>query len=282
MGKRKLPFGYHIRDGQIQIKDNEAQAVRMIFDHYTAGMSYSRLTDKLNGQGVPYVPGKSWNKNMVARVLQDERYMGDAAYPQIITSKSFQYAKAAKPDTSGTTDCAEIKDIRILARCGLCHTPMWRERKDRWQCPQCMDSPTSIKDGHLILCADRLLRRLCEQPETLTPSPAAPTDDDAVRRALDDFTHELDKPEFDETAATAKALALASARFNALGSADYETMRIQYILKQAEPHDGLNQYCSADKPALPAGCAHGFFGVGQLPAGVRLLAIWSLPRRPHH
>ena len=58
MAIRKLPFGYHIRDGQIQIKENEAQIVRMIFDHYTAGMSYSRLTDKLNGQDVPYVPGK--------------------------------------------------------------------------------------------------------------------------------------------------------------------------------------------------------------------------------
>ena len=240
MGKRKLPFGYHIRDGQIQIKENEAQVVRMIFDHYTAGMSYSSLTDKLNGQDIPYIPGKPWNKNMLARVLQDERYMGGAEYPQIITPESFQYAKAAKPDTSGTTDRAEIKDIRILARCGLCHSPMRRERKDRWQCPQCMDSPTGIKDGHLILCVDRLLRRLHEKPETVAPSPAVPVNDEAIQRAQDDFTHELDKPEFDENAATAKAIALASARFNAIGSADYETMRLQYILRNSKPQDGLD------------------------------------------
>ena len=240
MKKRKLPFGYHIRDGQIQIKENEAQAVRMIFDCYTAGMSYSSLTDKLNGQSVPYIPGKPWNKNMLARVLQDERYMGDAAYPQIITPKSFQYAKAAKPDTSGTTDCAEIKDIRILARCGLCHGPMRRERKDRWQCPQCMDSPAGIKDGHLILCVDRLLRRLHEKPETVALSPAAPSDDEEVRRAQDDFAHELDKPEFDESAATTKAIALAAAKFNTLGSSDYETMRLQYILKNSKPQDRLD------------------------------------------
>lgn len=240
MGKRKLPFGYHIRDGQIQIKENEAQAVRMIFDHYTAGMSYSSLTDKLNGQGIPYVPGKPWNKNMLARVLQDERYMGSAAYPQIITPESFQYARAAKPDTSGTTGCAEIKDIRILARCGLCYGPMRRERKDRWQCPKCMDSPAGIKDSHLILCSERLLLRLHEKPETAAPSPAAPSDDETVRRAQDDFTHELDKPEFDESAAAAKAIALAAARFNTLGSSDYETMKLQYILKNSKPQDGLD------------------------------------------
>ena len=240
MAIRKLPFGYHIRDGQIQIKGNEAQTVRMIFDHYTAGMSYSRLTDKLNGQDVPYVPGKPWNKNMVARVLQDVRYTGSAAYPQIITPEHFQHARAARPDVSGTVDCAEVKDIRILARCGLCHGPMRRERKERWHCPQCMDSPASIKDSHLILCVDRLLSGLIEQPETVAPSPAVPADDEAVQSAQDDFTHELDKPEFDESAATVKAIALAAARFNTLGSADYETMRLQYILENYKSQDRLD------------------------------------------
>ena len=166
--------------------------------------------------------------------------MGGGTYPQIITPECFQDARAAKPDNSGTADCAEVKDIRILARCGLCHGPMRRERKDRWQCLQCMDSPTSIKDGHLILCVDRLLRRLHEKTETAAPSPASPSNDEAVRRAQDDFTHELDKPEFDESVATAKAIALAAARFSAIGSADYETMRLQYILENYKPQDRLD------------------------------------------
>ena len=50
----------------------------------------------------------------------------------------------------------------------------------------------------------------------------------------------MDKPEFDEGAAKSTALALASAQFDALGSEDYETMRIQYILGQREPCDGLD------------------------------------------
>ena len=240
MAIRKQPFGYRIQNGQIQIAEHEAEVVRMIFDHYTAGMSYGGLADKLNGQDVAYVPQKPWNKNMVARVLQDERYLGGSTYPQIVTPESFQRAKAAKPDVSGTTDCAEIKDIRILARCGLCHGPMRRERKDRWHCPHCMDSPASIKDSHLISGADQLLHRLHEQPNTVFPSPAVPADDEMIQRAQDDFTHELDKPEFDEGAATAMALSLAAARLNALGSEDYETMRIRHILASAEQHDGLN------------------------------------------
>ena len=240
MAIRKLPFGYHIRDGQIQIKESEAQAVRMIFDNYTAGMSYSRLTDKLNEKGTPYVSDKPWNKNMVARVLRDERYIGGSAYPQIVTPESFRHARVAKPNVSGIAECGEINHIRRLARCGLCHCPMRRERKNRWQCPQCMDSPASIKDGNLILCVDRLLRGRRERPDTVALSPAVPVDDETIQRAQDDFTHELDKPEFNESIATAKALVLAAARLNAIGSGDYETMRLQYILTNSRPQDGLD------------------------------------------
>ena len=240
MANRKLPFGYRIRDGQVQIAEDEAETVRMIFDRYTAGVSYDRLAGELNGRNVPYAPGKRWNKNMVARILQDERYLGGSAYPQIVTQESFRHARAAKPDVSGTRSCAEIKDIRILARCGLCHSPMRRTRQSYWLCSHCMDSPASIQDDHLIQCVDQLLRRLREHPEAIVSSPAAPADNEAVQSAQDRFSQEMDKPEFDEGAAKSAALALASAQFDALGSEDYETMRLHYILGQTEPHDGLD------------------------------------------
>ena len=240
MANRKLPFGSHIRDGQVQIAEHEAETIWMIFDRYIAGVSYDRLAGELNGHGVPYAPGKRWNKNMVARILQDERYLGGSAYPQIVTQESFQHARAAKPEVSGARSCAEIKDIRILARCGLCHGPMRRTRQNYWLCPHCMDSPASIQDDYLIQCVTQLLRTLCEHPEAMALSPAAPADNEAVQTAQDRFSQEMEKTEFDEGAAKSAALALASAQFNALNSSDYETMRLQYILEQTEPHDGLD------------------------------------------
>ena len=50
----------------------------------------------------------------------------------------------------------------------------------------------------------------------------------------------LNIPELDETEAKTKALALAEARLNALGSEDYETMRIHHILANAEQRDDLD------------------------------------------
>lgn len=240
MANRMLPFGYCVQNGQIRVAEPEANVVRTVFQRYAEGLSYGRLAEELNRQDIPYTTGKRWNKNMVARILQDKRYMGDTTYPQIVAPESFRQAKIAKPNVSGTAECGEITDIRRLARCGLCHGPIHRERKDYWRCPQCMESPASIKDAHLISCVDRLLHTLCEQPDTAVPSPAATTESNTIQTAQVEFDQELDKPEFDEAAATAKALALAAAKFDALGSQDYETMRIRYILTHAKQHDGLD------------------------------------------
>lgn len=240
MTNRMLPFGYCVQIGQIRVAESEANVVRTIFQRYAEGLSYGKLAEELNGQDVPYATGKRWNKNMVARILQDERYMGDLTYPQIVAPESFRQAKIAKPDVSGTAECMEIADIRRLARCGLCHGPMRRERKNSWRCPQCMESPASIKDAHLILCVDRLLHSFCEQPDTALPSPAATSESCTIQAAQAEFDQELDKPEFDEAAATVKALALAATKFNTLGSEDYETMRIRYILTNAGRHEGMN------------------------------------------
>ena len=226
MANRKLPFGYRIQGGQIQADEQESEVVRLIFDGYAQYPSYDRLTDALNGQDVPYSPGKRWNKNMVARILRDRRYLGGSTYPQILAPEAFRLAQTAKPDVLGTIDRPESKEIRILAQCGLCHQPLRRERKDSWHCPHCIGTFAKIKDENLIQSVGWHLHRLRGQPDTIVLSSTPETESESVQTAQDRFAHEMDKPEFDEDAAKAAALALASAKFNALGSQDYETMRI--------------------------------------------------------
>lgn len=242
MANRKLPFGYCLHNGQVREEATEAEVVRLIFRRYGEGASYGTLADELNALGCPYAPGRSWNKNMVARVLQDGRYIGGDSFPQIIPPESFQQAVAAKPDVSGRANHAEIKDIRILARCAQCHGPMRRLRKNDWRCPHCADTPVKIRDENLILCVGRLLRHLREHPEIIAPAPAPASDGDseAVQVAQEGLAHELERTEFDETAAKAQVIALASARFDTLGSGDYETMRLRHLLDSAKPCDDLD------------------------------------------
>lgn len=240
MANRKLPFGYCLRDGQVREEEQEAGMVRLIFRRYGEGASYGKLVDELNATGCPYAPSRPWNKNMVARVLQDGRYIGRDSFPQIIPPESFRRATAAKPDVSGTANHSEIKDIRVLARCARCHEPMRRMRKNDWRCPHCTEAHAKIRDKNLILCVTQLLRHLREHPEIIAPAPASNGDSEAVQVAQEGLAHELERTEFDEAAAKAQVIALASARFNALGSGDYETMRLRHLLDSATPCDDLD------------------------------------------
>ena len=240
MANRKLPFGYCLRNGQVREETTEAEVVRLIFRRYGEGASYGALADELSALGCAYAPGRPWNKNMVARILQDGRYLGSAEYPRLLSPELFHQAQSARPDVSGRLECPEIKDIRVLARCAQCGEPMRRMRKNYWYCANCMASPGKIKDEALILCVERLLCGLREHPETISPAPAAEGENEAVQAAQDRLSRELERPEFDEAAAKTQAIALASARFNALGSGDYETMRLRYLLGGAKPYDGLD------------------------------------------
>ena len=55
-----------------------------------------------------------------------------------------------------------------------------------------------------------------------------------------EFNLAIQAEEFNESAARAKAISLAAIQFDALGSEDYETMRIQYILAKTEQNGGLD------------------------------------------
>ena len=240
MANRKLPFGYCLRNGQVQEEATEAEMVRLIFRRYGEGASYGTLAEELNAAGCSYAPGKPWNKNMVARILQDGRYLGSAEYSRLLSPELFHQAQSARPDVSGRLERPEIKDIRVLARCARCHGPMRRMRKNDWRCPHCTEAHVKIKDETLILCVEHLLRSLRGHPETIAPAPATEGENEAVQTVQDRLAHELERPEFDEAAAKAQAIALASARFNALGAGDYETMRLRYLLGGAEPCGGLD------------------------------------------
>ena len=80
MGKRKQPFGYKMKLGEIVPQTQEAEAVRSIYLQYLAGASFKQLAEQLQTEDVPYDEDKSWNKNMVARILEDDRYIGEKEF----------------------------------------------------------------------------------------------------------------------------------------------------------------------------------------------------------
>ena len=100
MGNRKQPFGYRVVMGEIALHPQEAKLVEHIFRQYLAGATYNTLVEELREQSIPYDEGKVWNKNMVARILEDSRYTGERGYPPVIDREALEKAleKAAQAE----------------------------------------------------------------------------------------------------------------------------------------------------------------------------------------
>ena len=91
---RKLHFGYQMEQGEIKEHPVEAEAVRDIFRRYLAGASFAALAEHLRDDGPAYDGDKSWNKNMVARILENTKYIGSGGFPALVSAEDFQRTQA--------------------------------------------------------------------------------------------------------------------------------------------------------------------------------------------
>ncbi len=93
---RNIPFGYCIVNGKYALNAPEADAVRKIFADYIGGKSLKTIAAEMQ---IPYNMGKVvWNKNMVYRVLENKKYIGENEYPQIIAADDFDQAARIKAE----------------------------------------------------------------------------------------------------------------------------------------------------------------------------------------
>ena len=92
MGNRKLPFGYQMRMGEIVRNEPEAKAVQDIFLQYTLGASLKEIAEQMSKTDPSYDEGKSWNKNMIARILENAKYTGVDSYPKLVDISLFEAA----------------------------------------------------------------------------------------------------------------------------------------------------------------------------------------------
>ena len=76
MGYRKLPYGYRMELGEACVNEEEAANVKQIFSDYLGGASFKSIADELTERSITFDGEKPWNKNMVARLLSDNRYTG--------------------------------------------------------------------------------------------------------------------------------------------------------------------------------------------------------------
>lgn len=214
MSNRRLPFGYRMEMGVVEVDPPEKETVRQIFREYLAGVSLKELTDHLNDQPIRYDGQRDWNKNMVARIISDARYTGEGGFPQIISVADLREVsrlKASKPRLPVKTEAEKV--VRQLSG----------------------HRPTALIMEQVL----KLLNTLSEHPEqitmqtSLTSSGVAAT----LRRDLDQT---LSRFPLDEDRAKLLSMRYAEALYEMAGNGEYETARLRQVFSDASPMDRLD------------------------------------------
>ena len=200
MGNRKLPFGYQMRMGEVVRNEPEAKAVQDIFLQYTLGASLKEIAAQMSKTDTVYDDGKSWNKNMVARILENAKYTGADDYPRLVDTTLFE-------------SVAEMRQTkqRLPER-----TPAQKALKR-----VCSKPPTPEVEQQVT----HLLGRLAEQPERITQPEKTPASAHTNTQAeLDEI---LNTQPLDEDAARSLICKLAQEQYDAIGNEEYETERLR-------------------------------------------------------
>lgn len=171
---RNIPFGYCVTDGKYELLPQESEVVKRIFDEYIGGKS---LKDIAAETKIPYNQSKPiWNKNMVKRVLENRRFLGESGFPAIIPKHQFEEAARIKDERncrkwSVSADILAIREKTVCKCGGRIIRFGGNTRTDIWRCEsECAESKR-IDDKTLKQVLHRIFRTalnntaMTEQPD---------------------------------------------------------------------------------------------------------------------
>lgn len=169
---RYLPFGYQIAQGKVIENPSEKELVVELYQRYLQGCSIKQLTQYAGQHGVPYRENSTeWNKNMITRILEDERYWNGNTYPPIISKeladKVIQIKRSKAAPYSGVLF---IQKKLVCPDCGNGITRNSRKKpKIFWDCKRCHKRFGPLSDYGLLQSVENKLLEVCRNPQIAEP-----------------------------------------------------------------------------------------------------------------
>ena len=247
---RNIPFGYTMQKGEIVEEPTESQAVKDIFKLYLDGKSMSELARQMSINQISYNGITfDWNKNMVKRILENEKYLGKDGYSALTDSETFYCANARKKSkaTSVNEISEELKIIRSLTYCTECGHRLSRiggnTQTDKWDCrhPECSRFNYRLTDNMIKDILLHILNAVIANPDLLDTDSeiSAYTPNIKVKCQQNEINRLMDNPEIDSEKVKAEILRLAELKYDCC-TYDESPQKTEYLKELLSDREQLN------------------------------------------
>ena len=247
---RTIPFGYCMKNGEITTEPKEVYAVVAIFDEYLEGRSLSEIAKLMQTEKIRYnAVSDKWNKNMVKRIIENEKYLGTDKYPQIIDDDTFRLAnkKRIRKATTLNLISADLREIRNRTYCSECGHRLSRiggnSKYEHWDCrnPDCYKLEYRLTDQMIIGAVLTVLNSAIANPSLLESggeiSTYSPTAD--VIRKQNEINQMTDSPQVDFDRVKAEIFKLAEMKYDCC-SYNESPQKTEELKELLQGHEQLN------------------------------------------
>ena len=247
---RVILFGYCMKNGEITTNPKEVYAVSTIFREYLNGSSLLQIAKLMESEKIRYTEDSDrWNKNMVKRIIENEKYLGTDKYPQIIDEETFKTAneKRVRKATTFNSICDDLQEIRKVTYCLECGEKLFRRTngkgREYWNCgnPDCFKYEYRLTDQMIIGAVLTVLNTAIANPSLIENSGEisvySPTVD--VIRKQNEINQMTDSLQMDFDRVKAEIFKLAEMKYDCCTYNDspQKAAEIKALLKN---HEQLN------------------------------------------
>lgn len=238
---RRIPFGYQMNNGVIVTEPRELYAVSKIFDDYLKGKSLLEISRSMQEERIPYHPGEDfgWNKNMVKRILENEKYLGTETYPQLISADIFHRAnnKKIKKATNVCIVPEELKNIRDITLCAECRKRLFRNQNGTWNCKtqRCSEFEHVATDQMILSAVLNIINSAIANPSLLDAEAEMSiyTPNGEVVKQRNEISRLMDSPDIEYDRIKAAIMELAELKYDCCNYDDIpqKTVLLKEIMK---------------------------------------------------
>ena len=239
-----------MQKGEIIAEPTEGQAVKDIFKLYLNGKSMSEIARQMSINQISYNGITfDWNKNMVKRILENEKYLGKDGYPALIDNETFNRANARKKSraTSVNEISEELQIIRSLTYCKECGHRLSRiggnTQTDKWDCrnPECSRFNYRLTDNMIKDILLHILNAVIANPDLLDTDSeiSGYTPSIKVKCQQNELNRLMDNPQIDSEKVKTEILRLAELKYDCCVYND-SPQKTEYLKELISGREQLN------------------------------------------